>query len=112
MNPKDLLFAETHEWVRVTQEGGRKVGSVGITAFAVHFRWAVLAATADRPFANDDHRSLYVEQAVLLSNLSWYLIIVGYGLLILAVWLFGSVMLAFLLNTGAKEGATARSPRS
>lgn len=35
MNPKDLLFAETHEWVRVTQEGGRKVGTVGITAFAL-----------------------------------------------------------------------------
>jgi glycine cleavage system H protein len=35
MNPKDLLYAETHEWVRVTQEGGRKVGAVGITAFAI-----------------------------------------------------------------------------
>jgi glycine cleavage system H protein len=35
MNPKDLLFAETHEWVRVAQEGGRKVGTVGITAFAL-----------------------------------------------------------------------------
>jgi glycine cleavage system H protein len=35
MNPKDLLYAETHEWVRVAQEGGRKVGTVGITAFAL-----------------------------------------------------------------------------
>jgi glycine cleavage system H protein len=35
MNPKDLLYAETHEWVRVTNEGGRKVGTVGITAFAL-----------------------------------------------------------------------------
>jgi len=35
MNPKDLLYAETHEWVRVSQEGGRKVGTVGITAFAL-----------------------------------------------------------------------------
>jgi glycine cleavage system H protein len=35
MNPKDLLYAETHEWVRVTQEAGRKVGAVGITAFAI-----------------------------------------------------------------------------
>ncbi len=35
MNPKDLLYAETHEWVRVTQDGGRKVGTVGITAFAL-----------------------------------------------------------------------------
>ena len=35
MNPKDLLYAETHEWVRVSPEGGRKVGTVGITAFAL-----------------------------------------------------------------------------
>jgi len=35
MNPKDLHYAETHEWVRVGQEGGRKVGTVGITAFAL-----------------------------------------------------------------------------
>lgn len=35
MNPKDLLYAETHEWARVSQEGGRKVATVGITAFAL-----------------------------------------------------------------------------
>src|SRR5262245_15769875 len=35
MNPKDLLYAETHEWVRVAPEGGRKVATVGITAFAL-----------------------------------------------------------------------------
>ena len=35
MNPKELRYAETHEWVRVTEEGGRKVGTVGITAFAL-----------------------------------------------------------------------------
>lgn len=35
MNPKDLLYAETHEWVRVASEGGRKVGTVGITSFAL-----------------------------------------------------------------------------
>jgi len=35
MNPKELLYAETHEWVRVGQEGGRKVATVGITAFAL-----------------------------------------------------------------------------
>jgi glycine cleavage system H protein len=35
MNPKDLLYAETHEWVRVSDEGGRKVATVGITAFAL-----------------------------------------------------------------------------
>jgi glycine cleavage system H protein len=35
MNPKDLRYAETHEWVRVSDEAGRKVGTVGITAFAL-----------------------------------------------------------------------------
>ena len=33
--PEDLKYAETHEWVRVSQEGSRKVGTVGITAFAL-----------------------------------------------------------------------------
>ena len=35
MTPDDLYYAETHEWVRVTDEGGRKVGTIGITAFAL-----------------------------------------------------------------------------
>ena len=35
MKPKDLLYAESHEWVRVASEGGRKVATVGITAFAI-----------------------------------------------------------------------------
>jgi glycine cleavage system H protein len=35
MSPKDLLYAETHEWVRVSEEGGRKVGTIGITGFAL-----------------------------------------------------------------------------
>jgi glycine cleavage system H protein len=35
MNPQDLLYAETHEWVHVADEQGRKVGTVGITAFAI-----------------------------------------------------------------------------
>ena len=35
MYPKDLLYAETHEWVRVDNEGGRRIGTVGITAFAI-----------------------------------------------------------------------------
>jgi glycine cleavage system H protein len=35
MNPKDLLYAESHEWVRVGSEGGRKVAAIGITAFAI-----------------------------------------------------------------------------
>jgi len=59
MNPKGLLYAETHEWVRVGQEGGRKVGTVGITAFAleqltdlVHMVLPKVGAqvTAGRPF--------------------------------------------------------------
>ena len=35
MTPKDLLYAETHEWVRVGEEGGRKVATVGISDFAI-----------------------------------------------------------------------------
>src|SRR5262245_13497410 len=35
MNPKDLLYAETHEWVRVGTEGGRRVATIGITGFAI-----------------------------------------------------------------------------
>jgi len=35
VNPQDLLYAETHEWVRVENDGGAKVATVGITAFAV-----------------------------------------------------------------------------
>jgi glycine cleavage system H protein len=35
MNPKDLLYAETHEWTRVATESGRKVATIGITAFAI-----------------------------------------------------------------------------
>jgi len=35
MKPEELLFAETHEWVAVTTEGSRKVGTIGITAFAI-----------------------------------------------------------------------------
>jgi glycine cleavage system H protein len=35
MSPKDLRYAESHEWVRVSEEGGRKIGTIGITAFAL-----------------------------------------------------------------------------
>jgi glycine cleavage system H protein len=35
MSPSDLLYAETHEWVRLGQEGGRKIATIGITAFAL-----------------------------------------------------------------------------
>ncbi len=35
MNPDKLLFAKTHEWVAVVSEGGQKIATVGLTAFAV-----------------------------------------------------------------------------
>ena len=35
MKLEDLLFAKTHEWVAVADEGGQKVATMGLTAFAV-----------------------------------------------------------------------------
>lgn len=35
MKPEDLLYAETHEWLHVSEEGGQKFATVGISAFAV-----------------------------------------------------------------------------
>jgi len=35
VNPEKLLFDETHEWIHVAEEGGVKVATVGISAFAV-----------------------------------------------------------------------------
>ncbi len=35
MKPEELLFSETHEWVRIVDEAGVKVATVGISAFAV-----------------------------------------------------------------------------
>jgi len=35
VKPEDLLYAETHEWVYVEEQGGRKIATVGISAFAV-----------------------------------------------------------------------------
>ena len=35
MKPENLLFAETHEWAHITDEGGSKVATVGISAFAL-----------------------------------------------------------------------------
>ncbi len=35
MNPADLLYAKTHEWVAVAEEGGEKIATLGISAFAV-----------------------------------------------------------------------------
>ncbi len=35
MKPENLLFAKTHEWAAVVDEGGQKIATVGLTAFAV-----------------------------------------------------------------------------
>jgi glycine cleavage system H protein len=35
VNPENLLFAKTHEWVAVVDEGGQKIATVGLTSFAV-----------------------------------------------------------------------------
>ncbi len=33
--PEELLYSETHEWIRVEQVDGGKVATVGISAFAI-----------------------------------------------------------------------------
>jgi glycine cleavage system H protein len=35
VKPENLLFAKTHEWIAVTNDGGQKIATVGISAFAV-----------------------------------------------------------------------------
>jgi len=35
VNPADLLFSETHEWVHVTEDAGAKIATIGISDFAV-----------------------------------------------------------------------------
>jgi glycine cleavage system H protein len=35
VKPESLLFCETHEWVHVAEEGGAKIATLGISAFAV-----------------------------------------------------------------------------
>ena len=35
VKPEELLFSETHEWVRIEDADGVKVATVGISAFAV-----------------------------------------------------------------------------
>ena len=35
MKPEELLFAKTHEWVNLAEEGGQKIAIVGISAFAI-----------------------------------------------------------------------------
>ena len=35
MTPDKLLFAKTHEWVRVDAETGAKIATIGVSAFAL-----------------------------------------------------------------------------
>jgi len=35
MDPAELLYAETHEWVHIAHENGDTIATVGISAFAV-----------------------------------------------------------------------------
>ncbi len=35
MSPEELLYAETHEWAFVADEGGDKVATIGISAHAI-----------------------------------------------------------------------------
>jgi glycine cleavage system H protein len=35
VKPEELLYAESHEWVHVSEEDGAKVATIGISAFAV-----------------------------------------------------------------------------
>ena len=34
-SPERLLYAKTHEWVDVSEQGGQKIATIGITAFAL-----------------------------------------------------------------------------
>ncbi len=35
MNHEELLYAETHEWLHLTEQDGDKIATIGISAFAV-----------------------------------------------------------------------------
>lgn len=35
MNPEELFYAETHEWVDIQEQGSSKLATIGISAFAV-----------------------------------------------------------------------------
>jgi glycine cleavage system H protein len=35
VKPEDLLFSKTHEWISIADEGGQKVATMGLSAFAV-----------------------------------------------------------------------------
>jgi glycine cleavage system H protein len=34
-NPSQLLYAKTHEWTDVAEQGGEKIATIGISAFAI-----------------------------------------------------------------------------
>ncbi|MEZ6107650.1 MAG: glycine cleavage system protein H [Pirellulaceae bacterium] len=35
MDPQQMLFAETHEWVAIEEQGDSKVATIGVSQFAV-----------------------------------------------------------------------------
>lgn len=35
MSPEELLYAETHEWAHIADDGGAKVATIGISAHAI-----------------------------------------------------------------------------
>jgi glycine cleavage system H protein len=35
VKPESLLYAKTHEWVAVSNDGGQKIATMGLSAFAV-----------------------------------------------------------------------------
>jgi glycine cleavage system H protein len=35
VKPESLLFAKTHEWVAVSNDGGQKIATIGLSKFAV-----------------------------------------------------------------------------
>jgi len=35
VKPEELLFTKTHEWVSIANEGGQKIATMGLSAFAV-----------------------------------------------------------------------------
>lgn len=59
MNPDQLLFTKTHEWVAVSEQDGGKVVTVGLSAFAIEALTDLVylelpkvgsQATAEEPF--------------------------------------------------------------
>jgi glycine cleavage system H protein len=35
VKPEELLYAKTHEWVGLSESGGNKIATIGISAFAI-----------------------------------------------------------------------------